>query len=106
MMNQQATTYKDVLKVCLELEFQPDIIPYKCLVDMIKAKRQEDDSKTITSTEKNLYKKIQRDAKACRLFTVHLRAKYLNSRVIDQMCKFEKGTGSNQRKRKISFLIH
>ena len=65
-----ANAYQEVLKVCLELEFQPDIMPYMHLVDMMKAKLQEKGLTLPPSTEKNLYRNILRDAKAIKMINV------------------------------------
>ena len=66
-----ANAYQEVLKVCLELEFQPDIIPYMQLVNMMKAKLKEKGLTLPPSTEKNLYRNILRDAKAIKIVNVN-----------------------------------
>jgi len=83
---EETKAYKEVLKLCLELELQPDVIPYKILVNMMKAKLKETGSTLKTSTEKNLYRKIEHDAKSINFINVGgLRYIYPNNITKEQL---------------------
>lgn len=68
--NVEEGSYKEVLKFCLELEYQPDIVPVKNLIDMMKVKLEETDSILKASTRKNLRRKIERDVKSIKFINV------------------------------------
>ena len=62
--------YKEVLKFCLQLEYQPDIVPIKKLIDMMKIKLEKSDSILEASTRKNLRRKLERDVKSIKFINV------------------------------------
>ena len=64
--------FKEVVKICLELQYQPEpeIVPIKDLVDMMKVKLAENNLIMRASTRKYLHAKLEREVTSIRTINV------------------------------------